>query len=168
MNLVYVTELNHLFMYCCYLLKEHLYDLFNILGSRLMLILNFLFTFVHMYKCVCVCVYISLVISFFFPCLCGSFPGYQLKLISLTVIFHIFFISQARSKYLFFVSIVVRWNGKIHYLTSFFLLSRLLPGIEWSFLISKFQRILCVSFSKTDSVLWIHHLSTWLNFLSLT
>ena len=50
----------------------------------------------------------------------------------------------------------------------FFLLaitrSGLLAGIKWSVCISKFQRTLCVSFSRTDSGLCIYHLVLWWNF----
>ena len=39
-----------------------------------------------------------------------------------------------------------------------------LAKIRWSVCISKPQRSLCVSFSWTDSLLCIYHLSKWLNF----
>ena len=49
----------------------------------------------------------------------------------------------------------------------FFLLtvirSSLRAGIKWSVYISKSQRILCVSFSGTDSGLYIYHLILWSN-----
>ena len=42
--------------------------------------------------------------------------------------------------------------------------SGLLVGIRWSVYISRSQRILCVSFSKTNSGLCMYHLSVWTNF----
>ena len=42
----------------------------------------------------------------------------------------------------------------------------LLVGIRWSICISKPQRILCVSFSRTDSSLCVYHLVVWSNFNS--
>ena len=38
-----------------------------------------------------------------------------------------------------------------------------LVKISWSVCISKFQRILCISFSRTDSESCIYHLFVWLN-----
>ena len=97
--------------------------------------------------------------------------------IPVTFMLHSPFSSLARSLYISFFTFlqfypVVSWNGEVHYLTgSLFLLtvtqSGHLLGIRWSICISKFQRILCVSFSWTDSGLCIYHLFIWsnLNFL---
>ena len=59
-------------------------------------------------------------------------------------------------------------TDKIHKMIIFFLLINirfgLLAGIWWSTCISKFQGILCVSFSRTNSDLSIYHLVVWSNF----
>ena len=60
-------------------------------------------------------------------------------------------------------------DSKIHRSAdSLFLLtitrSGLLAGISWSVCISKSQRILCISFSKTDFCLYIYYLALWVNF----
>ena len=67
---------------------------------------------------------------------------------------------------------VVSQNGKVYYLAgSLFLLtitkSAHQAEIRWSICISKSQRILCILFSRMDSVLFIYHLVVWsnLNFL---
>ena len=66
---------------------------------------------------------------------------------------------------------MVRKNSKVHYSAGslfLFLLtinrSILLAEIRWSVYISKSQRILCVSFSKTDSGFCIYHLAVRSNF----
>ena len=92
--------------------------------------------------------------------------------------FHRFFSSLARFRYLslfllfFHFYPVTWWNGKVCYSAgSLFLLtitrSGFLDEIRSSVCISKFQRILCVSFSRMHSGLRIHHLFVWsnLNFL---
>ena len=71
--------------------------------------------------------------------------------------------------FLFHFQFVIRWNGKVQLtVSSLFLLlnirSGLLAGIMWSVWISKSQRILNVSFSRTDSSLCVYHLVDWLNF----
>ena len=67
---------------------------------------------------------------------------------------------------------MVSRNGKVHYSAGSFVLLTLTksgrPGeIRWSVCISKSQRILFVSFSRTDFELCIYHLFVWskLNFL---
>ena len=67
---------------------------------------------------------------------------------------------------------VDHWNSKIaerQFL--FFLLinngSGRLARIRWSVFISKSQRILCVSFSRTDCGLYIYHLVVWSSFYLL-
>ena len=72
---------------------------------------------------------------------------------------------------------VVSWNSKVYNPPILFLLLLLLlliiirscrlAKIRWSVCISKSQRSLCVSFSRTDSGLCIYHLFVWsnLNFL---
>ena len=64
---------------------------------------------------------------------------------------------------------MVRRNSKIHNLRvrSFLLIiirSSCLAEIRWSICISKSQRSLCVSFTRTDSGLCIFHLFVWSNF----
>ena len=93
--------------------------------------------------------------------------------IAVTLMFHFFqFFYKVYILISLFVSLqfytVVSWNGKIHNsVGSLFLLNTTCSGrlveIEWSVCISKFQRILCVSFST----LCIYHLIVWsnLNFL---
>ena len=85
--------------------------------------------------------------------------------------FHNFFSSLTRSKYLSLFSFL--WFARLTKSTIwqvliFFLLfiSRfgLLARIKWSFCISKSQRILCIWFSRTDSGLCIYYLVVWLNF----
>ena len=67
---------------------------------------------------------------------------------------------------------VIRWNGKIHKMISYFSFlvnqSCLLTGAGYlKFCISKSHRVLCILFFRTDSGLRIHHLVVWLKFLSL-
>ena len=76
--------------------------------------------------------------------------------------------------YLQFYAVVSR-NDKVHHSLGshfflflfYFLLLLGLVEIRWSIRISKSQKILCVSFSRTDSGLCIYHLFIWsnLNFL---
>ena len=105
---------------------------------------------------------------------------------------HSFFSSQVRYKYLSLFSfylIFTQWSTRttestirlvlfyfifyfiyiilfIHQLFIHFILlsSGLLDGIMWSVCISKPHRILCVSFSRTDSGLYLYHLARWSNF----
>ena len=105
-------------------------------------------------------------------CLAGSKVNIQ-------HMFHSFFNSLARSKYLFFqFNSVISRNGKIDNFANslfffFFLLSIirsvLLAEIRWSVCTSKSHRSLCVSFSRTGARLCICHLFVWsyLNFLHI-
>ena len=100
-------------------------------------------------------------------------------------IFHSFFSSLARSRYLsFYIDLfrlfqfhsVVSRNSKVDNFTSslFFLLiiirSGLQAEIRWSVCMSKSHRSLCVLFSRTGAGLRIYHLLVWsnLNFLHIT
>ena len=98
-----------------------------------------------------------------------------------TFMFHSFFNSLARSRYLSFFSLffqiysVVRRESKVdNFADSLFLLiimwSDLLVGIRWSVCILKSHRSLCESFSRTGAGLCIYHLSVWSNwnFLSIS
>ena len=88
--------------------------------------------------------------------------------------FHSFFNSQAKPRYLFFFllefSFTLLSAGSIKFpirQVLFFLLIILrfscLDEIKWSIRISKFPRSLCVAFSRTDSQLCIYHLFVWSN-----
>ena len=90
-----------------------------------------------------------------------------------TFMFHSFFNSLARSRYLFFSSISFRfilWSAgtaKSTILQILFLLlvmwSGLLAGIRWSVCMLKSHRSLCESFSRTSAGLCIYHLFPWSN-----
>ena len=101
-----------------------------------------------------------------------------------TFMFHSFFNSLARSKYLSFFSLSFRfilWSAgtakstilQIFFLFFFFFFfflllliimrSGLLAGITWSVCMLKFHRSLCVSFSRTGAGLYIYHLFVWSN-----
>ena len=103
--------------------------------------------------------------------------------IIVTCMFHSFFSSLARSRYLslfshsLFYSVVCR-DSKVDYFASslfffFFLLiiikSGLLAGIRWSVCILKSHRSLCEAFSRTGAGLCIYHLLVCsnLNFLHI-
>ena len=108
----------------------------------------------------------------------GTIPSGPITIgITVTLMFHTSFSSLARFKYLpifftFFHFHSVNQNSKILYTASsllffsgFFLLINCRFGLlRWCICISKSQRILCISFSRTDSGLWIPHLVVWLNF----
>ena len=94
--------------------------------------------------------------------------------IGITIIFRfsIFFSSLARSKYLslfrfllFSVCGLLGWQNPLFGWFSVFCWHITMPGclaeIRWSVRISKSQRILCHSFSRTDSGLCIYHLFVW-------
>ena len=99
--------------------------------------------------------------------------------ITVTFMFHSFFgfflfCSLARSRYLSLFAFFqfypfVRQKGKVHYSAVYFIYlflltiprSGRLAEIRWSVYFSKSQRILCVSFSRTDSGLCIYHLFVW-------
>ena len=94
--------------------------------------------------------------------------------IIVTFMFHIFFNSLARSRYLSFCSLPFRfilWSAGTAKSTIlqilFFLLiimrSGLLAGIRWSVCMQKSHRSLCVSFSRTGAGLCIYHLFVWSN-----
>ena len=87
----------------------------------------------------------------------------------ITFIFHSFFNSLARSRYLSFFAHSFRfilWSAgttksTILQILFFLLIIKtfgLLAGIRWSVCMSKSHRSLCVSFSKTAAGLWIYHL----------
>ena len=96
-----------------------------------------------------------------------------------TFMFHSFFNSLARSRYLSFFSLSFRFilwsagDSKVYNFTDslffFFLLllfimrSGLLAGIRWSVCMSKSHRSLCESFSRTSAGLCIYHLFVWSN-----
>ena len=96
--------------------------------------------------------------------------------------FHSFFSSLARSRYLSFFSLsfsFIQWSAGtakstvLHVLFFFFLLiimrSGLLAGIRWPVCMLKSHRSLCVAFSRTGAGLCIYHLLAWsnLNFLHI-
>ena len=101
--------------------------------------------------------------------------------IIVTCMFHSFFSSLARSRYLSFFShsfSFILWSAGTAKSTIlqvlFFLLinikSGLLAEIRWSVCMPKSQRSLCVSFSRTGAGLCIYHLFVWsnLNFLHIS
>ena len=93
--------------------------------------------------------------------------------------FHNFFNYLSRSRYLSFFSLSLKfilWSAgtaKSTTASSFFFFCWLLKGygllteIRWSVCMSKSQRSLCVTFSRTDTGLFTYHLFVWsnLNFL---
>ena len=107
-----------------------------------------------------------------------------------TIMFHSFFNSLARSRYLSFFSHPFRfilWSAGtakstifqilfffFFFFFFFFLLiiirSGLLAGIKWSVCMLKSYGSLCLSFSRTDARLCIYHLIVWsnLNFLYIS
>ena len=98
--------------------------------------------------------------------------------IIVTFMFHSFFSSLVRLRYLSFFSFsfsFILWSTKSTILqVLFFLLitirSGLLAKIRWSVCMSKSHRSLCVSFSWTAAGLCIYHLFVWsnLNFLHIS
>ena len=114
----------------------------------------------------------------------GSLQVHQLQLasppLSYSIVFcfflgwGFFFCSLTRSKYLspFLSSLILLccwlgWQSPLFCRFSFLLTitrSGCLAGIWWSVCISKSLIILCVSFSRTDSGLWVYHLVVWSNF----
>ena len=102
--------------------------------------------------------------------------------IIVTFIFHCFFNSPARLRYLSLFShsfSFILWSAgtaKSTILQIFFMFlliiirSGLLAEIRWSVCISKSHRSLCVSFSRIGAGLCIYHLSAWsyLNFLHIS
>ena len=57
---------------------------------------------------------------------------------------------------------VINQDGKVCFVLTITKSGRL-EEIKWSVCISKSQRILCISFSRTDAGLYLHHLFTWSN-----
>ena len=101
--------------------------------------------------------------------------------IIVTFMFHCFFNSLARSRYLSLFSYSFRftlWSAEtarstilqILYFLLIIIRSGLLAEIRWSVCMSKSHRSLCVSFSRTDAGLGIYHLLEWsnLNFLHIS
>ena len=105
--------------------------------------------------------------------------------IIVTFMFHSFFNSLARSRYLSLFShsfSFILWSAgtakstilQIFFFFFFLLLIIIRSGlrveIRWSVCISKFHRSLCVSFSRTGAGLCIYHLLAWsnLNFLHIS
>ena len=95
--------------------------------------------------------------------------------------FHSFFHSLARSKYLSFFShsfSFILWSAgqespqfcKFPFFLLIIIRCDLLAEIRWSICMSKSYRNLCVSFSRTDAGLSIYHLFIWsnLNFLHIS
>ena len=98
-----------------------------------------------------------------------------------TFMFHSFFNSLARSRYLSFFahsfSFILRSAGtakstilQILFFLLIIIQSGLLDGIRWSVCMLKSHRSLCVSFSRTGAGLYIYHLLVWsnLNFLHIS
>ena len=92
-----------------------------------------------------------------------------------TIVFHSFFNSLARSRYLSFFSLSFRfilWSAgtakstilQILFLLLIIMRSGLLAGIRWSVCMLKSHWSLCKSFSRTGAGLCIYHLFVWLNF----
>ena len=88
--------------------------------------------------------------------------------------FHSFFNSLARSRYLSFFSLSFRfilWSAgtakstilQILFLLLIIMRSGLLAGIRWSACMLKSHRSLCESFSRTGAGLCIYHLFVWSN-----
>ena len=102
--------------------------------------------------------------------------------IIVTFMFHIFFKFPKRVEVLYFFSQSFSFillsdrtaKPTILQIILFFLViiirSGLLAGIRWSICMLKFQRSLCVSFSRTGAGLCIYHLLVWsnLNFLHIS
>ena len=82
--------------------------------------------------------------------------------IVITFMFHSFFNSLARSKYLSFFFAGTAKSTILQILFFLFIIrSGLLAEIRWSVCMSKSHRSLCVSFSRTDAGLCIYHLFVW-------
>ena len=92
------------------------------------------------------------------------FQTHQLQLVSpFPTWFVLFFSSLAMSKYQLIFSlsfIFILWSAK----TTKSTMNGLLAEICWSVCISKSQRILCLSFSWTDSGVCIYNMVVWSNF----
>ena len=101
--------------------------------------------------------------------------------IIVTFMFHRFFNSLARSRYLSFFShsfsFIPRTAGtakstilQVLFFLMIFIRSGLLAKIRWSMCMSKSHKSLCVSFSRTGAGLCTYHLLVWsnLNFLHIS
>ena len=110
----------------------------------------------------------------------GIVPSASITIvITVTFMFHSFFSSLARYKYLPLFSSLIStlWSAgtvqstiqQVLVFFFFFSLSRsgLLTGIKWSVCISKSQRMFCISFSRADSSSCIYHQAVGSNFLFL-
>ena len=94
--------------------------------------------------------------------------------IIVTCMFHRFFNSLTRSKYLSFFShsfSFILWSAgtakstilQVLFLLLIIIKSGLLAGIRWSVCMLKSHRSLCVAFSRTCAGLCIYHLLVWSN-----
>ena len=105
-----------------------------------------------------------------FHCFQGIFQLHQLQLVSTSFSYStpFFVLPQCPSTCLSFHCLWFSANGPIGREGHLFLLiitrSRLLARIMWSICISESLRILCVSFSWTDSGFCIYHLVVWSKF----
>ena len=95
--------------------------------------------------------------------------------IIVTCMFHSFFDSLARLRYLSFFShsfSFILWSAgtakstilQVHFFSLDIIRSGLLAEIRWSVYKSKSHRSLCMSFSRTGAGLCIYHLFVWSNF----
>ena len=91
-----------------------------------------------------------------------------------TFMFHSFFNSLARSRYLSFFSLSFRfilWSARtaksivlqIPFCLLIIIMSGLLAGIRWSVCMLNSYRSLCMSFSRTGAGLCIYHFLVWSN-----
>ena len=111
-----------------------------------------------------------------------TIPNAPIKIgIIVTCMFHSFFNSLARSRYLSFFShyfSFILWSAgtarstllKVLFLLLIIIRSGVLAEIRWSMCISKSHRSLCVLFSWTGAGLYIYHLFVWshVNFLHIS
>ena len=104
----------------------------------------------------------------------GIFQWHQLQLVSSSTSCYFPTLWQDQSICLFFpfllllLSLMLEGQNPLDNKFFSFLLINIwfsfLAGIKWSVCISKSQKILCVSCSRTDSGLCIYHLLVWSNF----
>ena len=99
----------------------------------------------------------------------------------ITFMFHSFFKSLARSRYLSFILLSFRfilWSAgpakstilQILFYLLIIIRSGVLAGIRWSICMLKSRRSLCMSFSRKGAGFYIYHLLVWsnLNFLHIS
>ena len=89
---------------------------------------------------------------------------------TVTLVFCNFFSSLARSSFHSVFWFYLLWNSKIHYLTSFFLKTKLGLDFWLGFgnpFVPENPKEFSVFFSMTDSGLCIYHFSVWLEFSHL-